>query len=87
MRCLSRAQAEPDGVMAIYDLALAEAGLKGSQLTVLVALANREKVGPSELARLLETDESTVSHNVERCARRVGCIWIPARIGEATRSN
>jgi DNA-binding MarR family transcriptional regulator len=57
-------------VTAIYDGALAGAGLKLSQFTVLVAVTNTEKARPSELTKLLEMDESTVSRNVERmCAR------------------
>ena len=53
-------------VTAIYDTALASAGLKTSQFTVLVAVANREKARPAELTRLLQMDESTLSRNVER---------------------
>jgi DNA-binding MarR family transcriptional regulator len=57
-------------VSAIYDSALASAGLKTSQFSVLVAVANRENVRPSELTKLLQMDESTLSRNVERmCAR------------------
>ena len=57
-------------VSAIYDGALASAGLKTSQFSVLVAVANRENVRPSELTKLLQMDESTLSRNVERmCAR------------------
>ncbi len=57
-------------VTAIYDGALASAGLKTSQFTVLIAVANREKARPSELTRFLQMDESTVSRNVERlCAK------------------
>ena len=71
-------------VTAIYDDALAEAGLKTSQFTVLVALANREKVTPSELTRLLAMDESTVSRNVERmCAKG----WLRLDPGEDRRSH
>jgi len=71
-------------VTAIYDDALAEAGLKTSQFTVLVALANREKVTPSELTRLLAMDESTVSRNVERM-----CVkgWLRLDPGEDRRSH
>jgi DNA-binding MarR family transcriptional regulator len=61
-----------DGVtmLAIYDGALAKAGLKTSQFTVLVAVANRGKARPAELTKLLQMDESTLSRNVERmCAR------------------
>ena len=57
-------------VTAIYDGALAGAGLKTSQFSVLVAVANRKKARPAELTKLLQMDESTLSRNVERmCAR------------------
>jgi DNA-binding MarR family transcriptional regulator len=57
-------------VSAIYDGALASAGVKTSQFTVLIAIANRESVRPSELTRLLQLDESTLSRNVDRmCAK------------------
>src|SRR6266446_915130 len=57
-------------VSAIYDSALAGAGLKTSQFSVLVAVANRDQVRPSELTKLLQMDESTLSRNVERmCAK------------------
>jgi DNA-binding MarR family transcriptional regulator len=57
-------------VTAIYDGALATAGLKTSQFTVLVAVANRESARPSELSKFLQMDESTLSRNVERmCAK------------------
>src|SRR6202046_160375 len=55
---------------AIYDGALADAGVKKSQFSVLVAVANRKKARPAELIKLLQMDESTLSRNVERmCAR------------------
>lgn len=53
-------------VTAIYDGALASAGLKTSQFSVLVAVANREQVRPAELTKLLQMDESTLSRNVDR---------------------
>jgi DNA-binding MarR family transcriptional regulator len=57
-------------VTAIYDGALADAGLKTSQFSVLIAVANRGKARPAELTEHLQMDESTVSRNVERmCAR------------------
>jgi DNA-binding MarR family transcriptional regulator len=57
-------------VTAIYDGALAGAGLKTSQFSVLVSVANRKQARPAELTELLQMDESTVSRNVERmCAR------------------
>src|ERR1700674_6025892 len=57
-------------VSAIYDGALASSGVKTSQFSVLVAVANRKKARPAELAKLLQMDESTLSRNVERmCAK------------------
>jgi DNA-binding MarR family transcriptional regulator len=57
-------------VTAIYDGALAKAGLKTSQFSVLVTVANRKQARPAELTKHLQLDESTLSRNVERmCAR------------------
>src|SRR5579863_8563106 len=57
-------------VSAIYDGALANAGLKTSQFSVLVSVANRKQARPAELIKHLQLDESTLSRNVERmCAR------------------
>ncbi|HKD70467.1 MAG TPA: MarR family winged helix-turn-helix transcriptional regulator [Candidatus Binataceae bacterium] len=57
-------------VTSIYDEELAKAGLKISQFSVLVAVIEREKSKPKELAAVLQMDESTLSRNVERmCAR------------------
>jgi DNA-binding MarR family transcriptional regulator len=57
-------------VSAIYDGALANAGLKTSQFSVLVAVANRKQARPAQLTKHLQLDESTLSRNVERmCAR------------------
>jgi DNA-binding MarR family transcriptional regulator len=57
-------------VSAIYDNALASAGLKTSQFSVLVSVANRKQARPAELIKHLQLDESTLSRNVERmCAR------------------
>ena len=57
-------------VSAIYDGALANAGLKTSQFSVLVSVANRKQARPAELTELLQMDESTLSRNVDRmCAR------------------
>ncbi len=71
-------------VTAIYDGALASAGLKTSQFTVLIAVANREKARPSELTRFLQMDESTVSRNVERlCAKG----WLRLEADDDRRSH
>jgi DNA-binding MarR family transcriptional regulator len=71
-------------VSAIYDSALAGAGLKTSQFSVLVSVANRKKARPAELAEALQMDESTLSRNVERmCARG----WLRLRRDEDRRSH
>jgi DNA-binding MarR family transcriptional regulator len=57
-------------ITGIYDDALSGVGMKVSQFTVLVAVSNREKARPAELAKILQMDESTLSRNVERmCVR------------------
>jgi len=57
-------------VTAIYDGALAKAGLKASQFGVLISVVNRTQARPAELTKHLQLDESTLSRNVERmCAR------------------
>jgi DNA-binding MarR family transcriptional regulator len=71
-------------VTSIYDEALSKAGLKVSQFTVLVAVSNRENCRPSELAKVLQMDESTLSRNVERmCARG----WLRLEPDEDRRSH
>src|SRR5271169_4220905 len=57
-------------VTAIYDGALAGGGLKTSQFSVLIAVANRGKARPAELTEHLQMDESTVSRNVARMRAR-----------------
>ena len=57
-------------ISSIYDSALANAGLKTSQFSVLISVANRKQARPAELTKHLQLDESTLSRNVERmCAR------------------
>ena len=57
-------------VTAIYDGALANAGLKTSQFSLLVSVSNRKQARPAELTKHLQLDESTLSRNVDRmCAR------------------
>jgi DNA-binding MarR family transcriptional regulator len=70
-------------ISSIYDGALAKAGLKTSQFSVLVSVANRKQARPAELTRLLQLDESTLSRNVERmCARG----WLRL-VGDADRRS
>jgi DNA-binding MarR family transcriptional regulator len=57
-------------ITSIYDDALAKAGVKTPQFNVLVAVSNRSEMRPSELAKILAMDESTLSRNVDRmCAK------------------
>ena len=57
-------------ITSVYDDAFAEVGLKVSQFSILNAIATREETRPAELARLLTTDDSTLSRHVARmCAR------------------
>ena len=64
IRALSRT------VSVLYDAALAQAGLKTTQFSVLVTVLNRGPIKPGELAKSLAMDESTLSRNVDRmCAR------------------
>jgi DNA-binding MarR family transcriptional regulator len=71
-------------VTAIYDRSLATVGLKTSQFSVLVTVANREKARPVELIKTLQLDESTLSRNVDRmCARG----WLRLTSGDDRRSH
>lgn len=71
-------------VTAIYDDQLAATGLKASQLSVLVAVANRESPTPADIVKDLHLDESTVSRNVERmCAKG----WLRIAAGQDRRSH
>jgi DNA-binding MarR family transcriptional regulator len=71
-------------VTSIYDGALAGAGVKTSQFSVLIAVANRGQARPAELIEVLQLDESTLSRNVERmCARG----WLRLERNEDRRSH
>jgi DNA-binding MarR family transcriptional regulator len=71
-------------VTAIYDGAFADLGLKSSQFSVLVSVANRKKARPAELTKLLQMDESTLSRNVERMRARG---WLRLAKDEDRRSH
>src|ERR1700722_16953656 len=71
-------------VTAIYDGALADAGLKTSQFRVLISVANRGKARPAELTENFQMDESTLSRNVERMCARGG---LRLERGSARRSH
>jgi DNA-binding MarR family transcriptional regulator len=71
-------------VSAIYDGALASSGVKTSQFSVLIAVANRGQARPADLIEVLQLDESTLSRNVERmCARG----WLRLEQNEDRRSH
>ena len=53
-------------VSSVYDKALRSAGIKISQMNILVAAGKMGLARPAELCRLLDLDVSTLSRNVER---------------------
>lgn len=67
---------------SIYDDALRPCGLKVSQLTILVVIANRGTVRPADIGALIHMDNSTLSRNLERI-RRQGWIEIAADDSDA----
>ncbi len=78
MRLLNRT------VTNIFDAALRSLGIKVSQLNVLVVVAKRGPVSPTEVARVLHLEKSTLSRNVERIQRRG---WIEVVAGKDGRSH
>jgi len=71
-------------VSATYDEALAKSGVKVSQFTLLNAAANSESTRPSELAKLLAMDESTLSRNIDRMCSRG---WLRLEEGDEDRRS
>lgn len=63
----------------IFDDALRPLGLKVSQLNVLVVVAKRGPVSPTEVGRVLHLEKSTLSRNTERIRQRG---WIEVVAGE-----
>jgi DNA-binding MarR family transcriptional regulator len=57
-------------VTAIYDEALSDLGLKGSQLNLLVAVFREGTIRQTDLATLFNIDETTLSRNVMRMCRK-----------------
>lgn len=60
-------------ITRVYDDALAAVGLTANQLNILTAIEQHEALTPSELARLLDMDKSTVSRTT---ARMIEHGWI-----------
>ena len=75
VRRLSRA------VTRIFDEALRPHGVTTAQLNVLVAITLAGRMRPSELARALDLEKSTVSRNLERM-RANGWVRAIAEGGE-----
>ena len=67
-------------ITAIYDDALRPLGLTAGQLNVLVIIARRGPISPSEIAGRLNMAKSTVSRNLARI-RDNG--WITVTAGES----
>jgi len=71
-------------VTGLYDDALRPHGLRVSQLSILTAVGKLGQGRPSDLARVLHMDRSTVSRDVERLLDRG---WLEQSPGEDGRSH
>jgi DNA-binding MarR family transcriptional regulator len=72
------------GLSTIYEKELRPFGLRISQMAILGTLHHHGKLQPGELARLLLTEKSTVSRNVERMVENG---WVRAELGEDERTH
>lgn len=70
-------------ISKLYDDALRPLGLKGSQMTILVAAQKVGIVRPNELAEHLQLDVSTLSRNAERMKTRGWLEVVPDEDGRA----
>lgn len=71
-------------VTAVYDAALRPLGVRASQMNVLVAVAVMESASPSEVAKQLLMDKSTLTRDLERL-KAAG--WIETRPGDDGRQQ
>jgi DNA-binding MarR family transcriptional regulator len=71
-------------VTAIYDEVLRPWALKVSQMNVLVVVSTMDRARPSELARALRMEPSTLSRNLTRMRARG---WLEVLPGEDARSQ
>ena len=71
-------------VTALYDDALRPHGLRVSQLSILTALGWSRGLRPSDLARLLHMDKSTVTRDVKRLLKRG---WLEQVRGDDARTH
>ena len=77
MRMLNRV------ISKLYDDALRPLGLKGSQMTILVAAQKVGVVRPIDLCQRLHLDVSTLSRNVDRMKARGWLETVPDEDGRA----
>jgi DNA-binding MarR family transcriptional regulator len=71
-------------VTAIYDDALSDLGLKGSQLNLPVAVFREGTIRQTDLATLFNIDETTLSRNVMRMCRKG---WLAPQPSKDRRSH
>jgi DNA-binding MarR family transcriptional regulator len=71
-------------VSRLYDAELAQAGLKGTQYSLLSNLISMSPVSPGELARRMEMDPSTLTRNVRLLVEQG---WVEHGPGRDTRSR
>ncbi len=71
-------------VTAIYDEALSDLGLKGSQLNLLVVVFREGTIRQTDLATLFNIDETTLSRNVMRMCRKG---WLAPQPSKDRRSH
>jgi DNA-binding MarR family transcriptional regulator len=67
-----------------YDAAIAAAGLKTTQYSLLSTVVAREPIAPGRLARLLEMDASTLTRNLQPL---LSAGWVEVGAGADARSR
>ncbi len=84
-QCLAmRARLISRTISRIYDAVLRPHGLKGSQMSILAAIANMGRPGPSDLCEILNLELSTLSRNLYRMKKKG---WLDISPGEDRRSR
>jgi DNA-binding MarR family transcriptional regulator len=71
-------------VTAVYDEALRSAGIKASQMNILVAVSLLGPSKPAKICSLLRLDPSTLSRNVDRMKKKG---WLETVPGDDARSH
>jgi len=80
----NRARMMSRGLSAIYEKELRQHGVRISQMAILGTLHYRGELQPGELARMLLTEKSTVSRNVERMVENG---WVRTELGDDERTH